>query len=231
MDTINRNNLGDAVAQFLANGGAIEECAPATETKKAPSKKSREAPRASGVANTNPFDTPLSLLERSYEAEVRRCSERGFSLVQTVNHTKLPRPTVLRLCKEYDLPLRGKNPETPAQVAQALGELYARGIPHSLACERLGLDRKDASSIYAEYREQDLSLPKAPRINEASDGHIYSLILIGIQQGKTLATVIREQRLDADRAYRIYESHRRRTRRLLSDRRRKPHGKMAVNPQ
>lgn len=214
MQPIDRGNLSDAVAQFLAQGGSVEHVETQEKTEK-PKHSRRQRPRASGVAITNPYDVPLSLHERQYESAVRECADRGLTLTQTVAKTGLGRNGVLRLCKEFSFELRTSHPQTSAQIAQALREAYLRGIPHPVACKRLHLDADEALRHYRESAHVLDDAPPPPALHEGSEASILSVILLGLDEGQSLAEIVKGKRLDASQAYHIYSKHKRLTRRLL----------------
>lgn len=214
MQPIDRASLSDAVAQFLAQGGQVEQVKEERKVEK-PKSGRRQRPRASGVAITNPYDVPLSLQERQFEPQVRECARRGLTLVQSVAAVGIGRHSILRLCKEFDLELRGTQPKTPAQFAQALREAYHRGVPHSVACNRLHLTPELGARHYRDCKHLLDDAPQPPALHEGSEASILSEILLGLDSGLSLAEVVKEKQLDASQAYRIYTKHKRVARRLL----------------
>lgn len=214
MQPIDRGNLSDAVAQFLSQGGTVEQVEVRDKAEK-PKSGRRQRPRASGVAVTNPFDVPLSLHERQYETQIRQCATRGLTLTQAAQVTGLGRNSILRLCKEFDLELRTSQPKTPAQFAQALREAYQRGIPHPVACKRLHLDPDEGRAHYRDCAALLDDQPTPPSLHEGTEASILCVILLGLDEGQSLAEIVKGQRLDAAQAYQIYSKHKRLTRRLL----------------
>lgn len=202
--SITRDNLGDAVAQFLAQGGAIQACAPAEPVTKTKPVRRRRTPRASGYAESSPYDVPLSLTERQHEKDVRECVEQGFNLMQTIRTTGLSRNTILRLCREFSLELRGTLPKTPAQIIQALAEAYRAGLSHPAACNRLHLDSGEAASLYGDYQSLHPDAPAPPAVSQASDKQMLSVITLGLSKGQRLVDIAKEHGYDLRQAHTVY---------------------------
>lgn len=211
---IDRDELDDAVAAFLARGGEIEALPEAEQEKRQAVPKSvRAKPRASNYAATHPLDNPVSLHERSFESQVRKCEAQGFSLGQTTAATGLPRSSVVRLCHEFGLTLRGPHPTTPAQIVQALRGQFAAGRPWSVACRNIGVPESEAQPLYAEHLELDPEAPTPPATRVASASFIVAQVTIGIAAGKRIKEIAEEHGLDLQQTYETYERFSRRRRR------------------
>lgn len=226
MQDITRDNLGDAVAQFLAKGGGITEVEPEPPKKHTATQiRQARSRRAGSLKETSPFDVHLSLSERQHEGEIRRCVDLGYSLAQTMKETGLTREPILRLLREFGLELRGTIPKGNMQTIQALAELYARGLNHATACKRLHIeDAREAAALYAAHLASNPEAPTPPVVSQISDEGMLSVIILGLKEGKSLIAIADENGYDVRQAHTVYSRHRTRTRRLLSEARRHKHG-------
>lgn len=169
--SVNRENLGDLVQQFLQQGGEVKKLPETnTEPRRVVVRKAAAEAKAKKQKVRDPLGQPISLAERALLPEVQAGIEQGMTLLELIKWVGATRGSLLRIIAEYNLEVpstaSGKRATirggcshlSDEQVLSLILTGIEAGKGLSTVCARAGICQDRGRFIYQAYKAKSRKL-------------------------------------------------------------------------